>query len=94
MDVTTGQARRVGFIGLLLEKREGVEAVNRLLSDHAELILARVGLPRHERGVAVITLVVEATTDELGELTGRLGVLPGVSVKSALSKEHKRNLKG
>ena len=78
--------RRIGFIGLILESRDGVETVNRVLSEHAELILARVGLPRRDKGVSVITLVVEATTDELGTLTGRLGSIPGVSVKSALSK--------
>ena len=78
--------RRIGFVGIILESRDGVEAVNHVLSGHAELILARVGLPRRDRGVSVITLVVEATTDELGELTGRLGTIPGVSVKSALSK--------
>ena len=78
--------RRIGFVGLILESRDGVATVNRVLSEHAELILARVGLPRRDKGVSVITLVVEATTDELGTLTGRLGNIPGVSVKSALSK--------
>lgn len=81
--------RRIGFVGLILESRESVETVNRVLSEHAELILARVGLPRRDRGVSVITLVVEATTDELGTLTGRLGAVAGVSVKSALSKQGK-----
>ena len=81
--------RRIGFVGLILEGRESVEAVNRVLSEHAELILARVGLPRRDKGVSVITLVVEATTDELGGLTGKLGKAPGVSVKSALSKQGK-----
>jgi len=81
--------RRIGFVGVLLESRDGVDVVNRVLSEHAELILARVGLPRRERGVSVITLVVEATTDELGSLTGKLGAIGGVSVKSALSKQGK-----
>ena len=79
--------RRIGFGGIILEGRESVETVNHVLSEHAELILARVGLPRREKGVSVITLVVEATTDELGTLTGTLGKVAGVSVKSALSKQ-------
>jgi len=61
--------------------------VNRILSEHGELILARMGLPCREKHVSVITLVVEATTDELGELTGQLGQVESVSVKSALSKK-------
>ena len=81
--------RRIGFVGIILETREGVEEVNRVLSVHADLVLARVGLPRREKGLSVITLVVEATTDELGALTGRLGRIDGVSVKSALSKQGK-----
>ena len=79
--------RRIGFVGIILENRESVEAVNRVLSEHAEIILARVGLPRQDKGISVITLVVETTTDELGSLSGRLGKIAGVSVKSALAKE-------
>ena len=80
-------ARRIGFVGIILERRDRAEAVNRALSEHADLISARVGLPMRDKGVSVITLVVEATTDELGALTGKLGNLDGVSVKSALSKQ-------
>jgi len=81
--------RRIGFVGIILEGRDCVEAVNHVLSEHADLILARMGLPRRDRGIAVITLVVEATTDELGRLTGKLGKIDGVSVKSGLSKQEK-----
>ena len=81
--------RRTGFVGIILENRESVDEVNHVLSEHAELMIARVGLPRREQGLSVITLVVEATTDELGALTGRLGRIDGVSVKSALSKQGK-----
>lgn len=79
--------RRTGFVGILVENRDSVAEVNHVLSAHADLILARVGLPRRDKGVPVITLVIEATTDELGDLTGKLGRLPGVSVKSALAKQ-------
>lgn len=80
--------RRVGFIGMLIEDPgRCAAAVNQAISDFAPLVLARVGLPPREgRGDAVITLVVEATTDELGAFTGRLGRIAGVSVKSALGR--------
>ncbi len=79
--------KRIGFVGIIVERRrESGPLVNRVLSDFGDLIMARVGLPDRCRGVSVITLVVEATTDELGALTGRLGELHGVSVKSALAK--------
>ena len=81
--------RRVGFIGILIEDPGRCAAeVNRTISDFAALVLARVGLPpRDGRSDAVVTLVVEASTDELGAFTGRLGRIPGVSVKSALGRK-------
>ncbi|MBP5510328.1 MAG: iron-only hydrogenase system regulator [Kiritimatiellae bacterium] len=81
--------RRIGFVGIILENRKNVDELNRVISDHAGLILARVGLPMRgdETAAAVITLVVEATTDEMGALAGRLGKLEGISVKSALAKQ-------
>ncbi|MDD4101314.1 MAG: iron-only hydrogenase system regulator [Kiritimatiellae bacterium] len=81
--------RRIGFAGIILEDRDSVEAVNRIISEHSGLILARVGLPCRDKHIAVITLVVEATTDELGKFTGQLGRVEGVSVKSGLAKQAK-----
>lgn len=78
--------KRIGFIGIILEQRSQAEAVNHLLSEYAEIIQARMGLPRLERGTAVITLVVEATTDQVGALTGKLGRIEGVVVKSGLAR--------
>ncbi|MDD3543790.1 MAG: iron-only hydrogenase system regulator [Kiritimatiellae bacterium] len=79
--------RRIGFVGIILEDRDSVEAVNHIISGHSGLILARVGLPCREKHIAVITLVVEASTDELGKFTGQLGRVEGVSVKSGLAKQ-------
>lgn len=79
--------KRVGFIGIVLEDREkSAAAVNAAISDMAHIVVARVGIPYRERGCSVITLVVDATTDEVGSLTGRLGKIEGVSVKSGLSR--------
>jgi putative iron-only hydrogenase system regulator len=81
-------ARRLGFVGIIVEQRAQVSGqVNQILSDHADIIVARTGLPKVRDGVSIITLVVDATTDELGKLTGTLGALPLVSVKSGLAKE-------
>jgi putative iron-only hydrogenase system regulator len=84
MEMTMEQ--RIGFVGIIIENRDCVERVNNLISESADIILARVGLPQRDRGVSVITLVVEATTDQVGLLTGRLGAVKGVSVKSGLAK--------
>ncbi len=79
--------RRLGFIGIIIDDRkQHAAAVNQLLLEFGDLIHARMGLPNLKHGASVITLIVDATTDELGAMTGRLGKLPGISVKSMLSK--------
>ena len=78
---------RLGFVGLIIEDRErNASGVNTLLSEFGDIILARTGVPCPRRNCSAITLVIDATTDQLGSLTGRLGRLSGVSVKSMLSK--------
>jgi putative iron-only hydrogenase system regulator len=85
--MTTGQ-KRLGFVGIIVDDREKCSAVvNHVLSEHAELILARTGLPNAKGNTSIITLVIDSSTDELGVLTGKLGNIPGVSVKSGLAKK-------
>lgn len=79
--------KRLGFVGIIVEEREMCSGiVNQILSEHSELILARTGLPNAKENTSVITLVIDATTDELGVLTGKLGNIKGISVKSGLAK--------
>lgn len=79
--------KRLGFVGIIVEDREKCSGVvNDVLSQFSELILARTGLPNAKGNTSIITLVIDATTDELGMLTGKLGNIPGVSVKSGLAK--------
>ena len=79
--------KRLGFVGIIIEDREKCAGVvNTVLSEFSELILARTGLPHIKDKTSVITIVINATTDEVGKLTGKLGSIPGVSVKSGLAK--------
>jgi len=81
------QDKRLGFVGIIIENREiAAPLVNAVLHDYSSCILARTGLPNAKATVSVITLVVDITTDQLGVLTGKLGNIPGVSVKSGLAK--------
>ena len=79
--------KRLGFIGLIIEDRSKNAAnVNTLLSEFGDIILARTGVPCPDRNCSAISLVIDASTDRLGSLTGKLGRIQGVSVKSMLSK--------
>ena len=78
---------RLGFVGIVIEDRfKSAETVNHILSDYGENIRVRVGMPYKEKYCSVITLVVDMTTDEIGGLTGKLGVIEGIEVKAALAK--------
>ncbi len=79
---------RYGFVGIIVEnrRRHGMR-INQILADHSHCIVGRLGLPNIDHSeLSIVTLIVHASTDELGSLTGKLGALPGVSVKSALYK--------
>jgi putative iron-only hydrogenase system regulator len=80
--------KRLGFIGIIIENRKkGAPEVNAILTEYGDLVVARTGVPYPRRKCCVITLIVDATTDDLGAMTGKLGKVDGVTVKSALSKE-------
>jgi putative iron-only hydrogenase system regulator len=79
--------KRLGFMGIIITNRKDQAAeVNKVLSEFGSIIQGRMGIPYKERNCSVITIIVDATTDDIGALTGRLGLIKGVSVKSALSK--------
>jgi putative iron-only hydrogenase system regulator len=80
--------KRIGFVGIIIENRaEHADAVNHALSAFGKNIIARTGVPNVRKKYSVITIIVDATSDEIGALTGKLGMIEGVSVKSALAKE-------
>lgn len=79
--------KRLGFVGIVIEdRRKTAPLVNDVLSTFGDIIIGRMGVPYRERHCSVITLIVDATTNEVGGLTGKLGTIEGVSVKSAMSK--------
>lgn len=83
--------KRLGVVAVIIEDRDSVQHFNRVVGEFHDLVLARQGLPLHDRyhdgrDLHVISLVVEGTNEALGALTGRLGKISGVQVKSVLSK--------
>lgn len=78
-------SNRLGVVGVVIEDMGNVPQVNQIMSNHAQIIVGRMGIPYRQRGVSVISLIVDGNTDEIGSLTGKLGALKGVSVKSALT---------
>lgn len=77
--------KRTGTALIQIEARESVQVLNEIISRHSHIIIGRQGLPR-SNGLNLISLIFEGSTDEIGSLTGQLGRLKGIQVKSALLK--------
>lgn len=79
---------RIGVIGIVIENPGAVqEQLNHYISAAGHIIIGRMGVPHREKNSSVLALLVNGTTDAVNSLTGQLGSLPGVSVRSALTKE-------
>jgi len=79
--------KRLGTISIVLERGGApVAHVNELISQFGDCVIGRLGLPYPTRGVNIITLIVDASVERVSALTGRLGQLPGIQVKSLMSK--------
>ena len=76
---------RIGAVIILVGEDGDIQRINNIISEHSEMIIGRQGIPLRERSMNVISLVLEGDTDRMGSLTGKLGRLPGVKVKSVLA---------
>lgn len=76
---------RVAVIGIIVEETVVAEKLNSILHDYGDYIVGRMGIPYREKGVSIISLAVDAPQDVTSALTGKIGKLPGVSVKTAFS---------
>lgn len=77
---------RIALIGVLLETRESVDKLTHLLSDYGEYVIGRMGLPYKEKGIHIISIAVDAPNNIISALSGKLGMLPGVSTKTIYGK--------
>lgn len=81
--------KRIGIIGIVVEDLACAETINAILHDYAGLIVGRMGIPYRERGVSVISLIVDGSNDEISAMTGKLGRVSGASVKSMITKTNR-----
>ena len=76
-------ASRVAVIGIIVEKKDHVQLLNELLSEYGEYVIGRMGIPYKEKNINIISVAVDAPQDTISALAGKIGRLPGVSVKTA-----------
>ena len=77
---------RVALLGIVVENPDSVEPLNRLLHQYKEYIIGRMGLPYRKRGINLISIVLDAPGDAISSLSGKAGMLPGVTAKALYSK--------
>ena len=78
---------RVAVIAIIAQTREGNDRLNMVLHEYGKYIIGRMGLPYRERGIHIISIVVDAPQDVISALSGKLGSLPDVSAKAVYAKQ-------
>ena len=72
-------------MSIIVENGNTVDALNALLHDYSDCIIGRMGIPYREKGINIISIALDAPQDKIAALSGKIGKLPGVSVKTAYS---------
>ena len=77
---------RVALIGIVVENTESVEQLNNVLHQYSNYIIGRMGIPYRERDVSIISVAIDAPANVISALSGKLGMLDGISTKTIYSK--------
>ena len=72
-------------MGIIVENPDSVERLNALLHDYSAYIIGRMGIPYREKGISIVSIAIDAPQDTIAALSGKIGKLDGISVKTAYS---------
>lgn len=77
---------RMALIGIVVSNFDSVDALNHLLSEYGKYIVGRMGIPYREKGVSIISVAMDAPSDVISALSGKIGMLPGINTKTIYAK--------
>lgn len=77
---------RIAMIAIVVENPESTHQLNEILHEYAPYIIGRMGVPYHKRNIALISIAIDAPSEVISALTGKLGNIDGLNVKTAYSK--------
>ena len=77
---------RLSVIASIVENLESTEALNGLLHEYGQYVVGRMGVPYREKGVSVISVILDAPQNVISSLSGKLGMLSGVTSKTLYAK--------
>jgi putative iron-only hydrogenase system regulator len=78
---------RLAVLSIIIEDRQQSAKINEYLSRFGENIIGRMGVPYKQKNISVICVVIDAPQEEINSLTGKIGMLPGVTAKTITSKK-------
>lgn len=78
--------KRIALIGIIVEDMSVTPQLNQILHEYGNYVVGRMGIPYHDRSIGIISVVLDAPNNTINSLSGKLGMLPGVSVKTVYSK--------
>ncbi len=87
MNTKNSTATRVAVISIIVENPDSVAQINEILHSASDFIIGRMGIPYKPKEINIISVVIDATTDIISTVSGKLGRLSGVTVKTAYSKK-------
>ncbi len=82
---------RIAALSIIVENPDSVEKLNNLLHEYGRYIIGRMGIPYQKRNISIISIVMDAPNDVISALSGKLGMLPEVTAKTAYSKRFLEN---
>lgn len=77
---------RIALVGIIVENMQSTHKVNELLHEYGEYIVGRMGIPYKEKKVSIISIVMDADNNTISSLSGKLGMIDGISVKTVYQK--------
>ena len=77
---------RVAIIAIIIENPDAVASVNAILHDYSDFIIGRMGLPYRAKHLNIISIMMDAPSDKINALAGKLGRCDGVTAKAVTSK--------
>ena len=77
--------KRIGVVGIVVSDRAAVQPLQAVLSDFSDIIVGRMGIPIEENNISVISLILKGSNERVGALTGKIGRLDSINVKSVLN---------
>lgn len=77
---------RIAVIGIIIENKDSVEKLNGILHEYGQFIIGRMGIPYPKRQINIISVVIDAPNNDISALSGKLGMLAGVNIKTVYSK--------